>query len=502
LSGFAAPADTETPSLSFDQLIALAAQDPLPPDLESKLMEVLSTPTVVNRGGGFSAKDNPSSRDDNLRVAEWNINRGENESAVQFALSDLPAFLQLAGKQGPVQNADRLRAELAELQKADIVILDEVDDGVKRTRYRNVAQDLANALHMNYTYGVEFIELNRIYLGARHMDNPERSVANADGQIFGLDPTRYRGFEGSAILSRYPIRSARIVRLPQVYDWYHSEIKAVSQLEKARRWSAEQLFEERVARQVRRGGRMALIADLEVPSSPTGLISVICPHLEDYAGSKRRREQLRYLLAQSRTLANPVILAGDLNTTGRNGRPVVAKQLLFRYLLNYRVVIRETVFFVTPVPGLGLILRAANYWKNYHDPTALNIPIFLPNRSKQIFAEIRKFRFEDGTNFDFSGIRERSFAGRRKTLADSNQRAWKGFVPTFQFQRTYHHLVGEYKLDWIFVKPSTTALPSGSAASSAFRPRAGRTLQDVNYALEKRISDHAPITAVISLPGK
>ena len=39
------------------------------------------------------------------------------------------------------------------------------------------------------------------------------------------------------------------------------------------------------------------------------------------------------------------------------------------------------------------------------------------------------------------------------TLANSNQRARKGFEPTFTLKRDFGGLVGNYKLDWILVKP-------------------------------------------------
>ncbi|HZQ51043.1 MAG TPA: endonuclease/exonuclease/phosphatase family protein [Bryobacteraceae bacterium] len=485
--GFGVPAHAASsapPVLSFDDLIALATNDPPPPKLAAKLAEVLTTPVVVNQVDGPHHKSGP------LHLAEWNINRGENEEEVELALSNADRFLDLARRNPQAKHVAELRAELEDLQAADVIVLDEVDDGVDRTKYHDVARDLANALHMNYVYGVEFIELDRIYLGAEKMDQPEQATANTNGKRFGLDPTRYRGLEGSAVLSRYPIRSARIVRLPQAYDWYHSEVKAISDLEKARRWSAEQLFEERIARQVRRGGRMALIVDLASPASPTGTITVICPHLEDYTSPRRRREQMQYLLQQCTTIANPAILAGDLNTTGKNGHPLTVERALFRYVLNYHVLIREVVFFITPIPGAGILLRAANYIKNYHDPTAFNVPIFLSNPSKPLFNQVRHFRFADGGRFDFSGSPERSFHQHARTLADSNQRGWKGFTPTFRFKRTFHNLVGEFKLDWIFVKPGP--------GTTRLIPNSGRTLHNLNYALGQRVSDHSPITVVLS----
>jgi hypothetical protein len=98
------------------------------------------------------------------------------------------------------------------------------------------------------------------------------------------------------MLSRYPIRDASVIRLPCEYDWYHDEIKALSDLQKVQKWSAKRLFDESIRRQVRRGGRLALVVNLKVPQSPTGLVTVVCPHLEEYTDSRGRRVQADYRL--------------------------------------------------------------------------------------------------------------------------------------------------------------------------------------------------------------
>lgn len=490
-------------TLSFQELITLAAVDPPPAPLAEKLQRLLSTPFISNEAAAGNAEPKrPESPilGPVLRVAEWNINRGMNEHEVELALADSNGYLAAARKNSSLkaQDISRVAQEIQQLEQADVVILDEVDDGVKRTKYRNVARDLATALHMNYVYGVEFIELDRIYLGVEKLDVADRS-RNLNGQIFGLDPQRYLGLEGSAILSRYPIRGARILRLPQLYDWYHSETKAISDLERVRRWTSEQLFQEQIARQVRRGGRMAVVVDLDVPQSPTGLVTVVCPHLEDYTNPNGRREQMDYVLRQLSGISNPVVLAGDLNTMNHNARPVTVRRLALKYLTDYRFWIRQTIFWFTPIPGLGAALHGANYFKNYHDPTAFNIPILLGNRSRALFQDVRGFRFSDGGRFDFDGNPNASYRRHGSTLADSNQRAWKGFTPTFSFQRTYHGLIGEYKIDWFFVKAPRRKNIAGSAEAASFAPFFGRTLSLVNTALGPRISDHCPITVGLPL---
>jgi hypothetical protein len=44
-----------------------------------------------------------------------------------------------------------------------VLVLNEADWGMKRTEYRNVTRELATALHMNYAYGVEFVEVDPVF---------------------------------------------------------------------------------------------------------------------------------------------------------------------------------------------------------------------------------------------------------------------------------------------------------------------------------------------------
>jgi endonuclease/exonuclease/phosphatase family metal-dependent hydrolase len=244
---------------------------------------------------------------------------------------------------------------------------------------------------------------------------------------------------------------------------------------------------------------MAIVADLEVPQSPTGLITVVCPHLEDYAKSKGREEQLRFLLREIHGISNPVILAGDFNTTGSSARPISFRRLVLQSLKDYRFWARQVLFLILPVPGLGYAFRTVNYFRNYHDPTTFNLPLLLGNQSRKLFNDIESFRFSDGGNFDFSGDRTRSYRHRGKKLADSNQRSWKGFTPTFSFQRTFKGLVGRYKIDWIFAKEPPEEPMDEKKNIAAFSPHLGRTLQLVNDSLQPRISDHCPLTITLPL---
>jgi hypothetical protein len=58
--------------------------------------------------------------------------------------------------------------------------------------------------------------------------------------------------------------------------------------------------------------------------------------------------------------------------------------------------------------------------------------------------------------------------------------------------------VGEYKLDWFFIKPPLTE-PHKTSAAIQLAPFFGRTLREINTALGKRTSDHCPITLDLPL---
>lgn len=106
-----------------------------------------------------------------LKIAVFNIERGMRFDATVDFLQTCPA-----------------------LRDADLILANELDDGCVRSGNQDVSANLAKALGMNYAFGLEFIEL-----------------ANPD------DP---KGFHGNAILSRWPIQWAEVLRLPEENNWY------------------------------------------------------------------------------------------------------------------------------------------------------------------------------------------------------------------------------------------------------------------------------------------
>jgi hypothetical protein len=129
-------------------------------------------------------------------------------------------------------------------------------------------------------------------------------------------------------------------------------------------------------------------------------------------------------------------------------------------------------------------------------PTVRSIHLVANNPEAKFFDVLKAFRFSDGGAFDFRGERTRSIGNGSSPLANSNQRGGKGFITTFEVERTLG-FIGKFKLDWIFVKPPVLTSPYGEG-SYVFAPHFGRTLKELNESIEDRISDHDPL--IVDLP--
>lgn len=150
----------------------------------------------------------------------------------------------------------------------DVILANELDDGCVRSGGKDTTLELAKRLGLNAVFGLEFIEL-----------------------VNGEDP---KGFHGNAIFSRWPVKRAKVVRLPEQYNWYFD-------------------------RQRRIGGRLAILAELDVAGKSVGVGTI---HLENRTHGPGRRAQLEAVLAEAEAMfpGLPVILGGDLNTNTFDGR--------------------------------------------------------------------------------------------------------------------------------------------------------------------------------------
>jgi endonuclease/exonuclease/phosphatase family metal-dependent hydrolase len=496
--------DEDPPLLSFDDLITLSSAAQPDEPLQARVDQLLSTPFVHNGAEADGVQpDRPVTGNSGpvLRVGLWNIERGLNFELIRAALTDTGAFERLAGSQTHWTPArqEEIESQLAILQSADVLVLDEVDWGMKRSDYRDVARDLAAALHMNYVYGVEFVEVDPIFaLGTEPVHLLDKQQDSRLQQDLQVDRTRYRGLHGTAILSRYPIRNARILRLPLCYDWFGQEVREAAHLERGKRWAARQLFSERIAREIRRGGRMALIAEIAAPGLPGGEATIVAPHLENRCAPACRRRQMAAILAELRQDRNPIIMAGDLNTTAKTNTPTSVQNEIMSRVADYQFWIGQTISWFHPLGIYQHALAPIRYFHGYNDPTAFHVPIVWNNREQALFRTVERFRFADGRAFDFRGDPNYTVRQRRGTLADSNERAGKGFVPTYAFARDYGGLVGRFKLDWVFVKPFI-ADPRAGGQSRLFAPQFPLTMRDLNESVDGRISDHPPLTVDLLL---
>ena len=487
---------------TYQELVALVENDELNETLSKKLTTLRTTPFVSNEAhyrGAQPHRPNIEGLGPSLRVVMWNIERGFTLDTIKVLFSDTNEFLKAQRQSGERIDANRLLEQLDVLQSADVLVLNEVDWGLKRTDYRAVVRELGEALNMNWAYGVEFIEVDPITLGIEKFeemeDEEERNHLVADLQV---DQDRLKALHGTAILSRYPIAEARLRPFEyQGYDWFRGEKERVSTIEIGKRGVASHVFMEKVSREIRRGGRTCLIVTLDVPDLPEKKLTVVAPHLENRAEPKARREQMEELLRELRGTDNPLIVAGDLNTTLSDTSPTDVKREIYRRVGSSEFWATTGIKYAT---GVGLIYDvvtgSVNFFKNQSDPTARHVPLIGPNPEAKLFELLDKFRFSDGTTFDFRGDKNRTINGTEGTLANSNQRDSKGFALTYQVNRTIGP-AGKLKLDWILVKPYIENARS-SREPYRFAPHFARTMGEVNYSLAERLSDHNPIS--VDLP--
>jgi len=219
------------------------------------------------------------------------------------------------------------------VKEADVILLQEMEIGVKRSGYRDAARDLANALHMNYAYLPEYLEVDPVLLGTERLMFREGQEDIQATEYFTVDPARYKGLFGCAVLSRYPVINVEGFRLfTQDYDWYWQEKLKPSFLETLRRFGAKAIFQETRHREMKVGGRTYFRVDLHVPDLPEQVVSVINVHLEIKCTPEVRAMQMAEILNYIRDIRHPVILAGDFNSAPQDLSPTSTPRVIQRGL--------------------------------------------------------------------------------------------------------------------------------------------------------------------------
>ena len=158
-----------------------------------------------------------------------------------------------------------------ESQRAAILILQEADLYARRTGFCNIAEEIAKRLRMNYAFGYEFEELTQGRRGAP-------------------------AYHGQATLSSWPLGSSRVLRFRQQSNF----------------WKPKWFLPRTEPFQPRRGGRIALITEVEVSGRRLMIYNL---HLESRAGNDLRMMQLSETVDDTKNYLDsyPVVLAGDLN---------------------------------------------------------------------------------------------------------------------------------------------------------------------------------------------
>ena len=205
-------------------------------------------------GANFTAQ--PATPKDEIVVCTYNVERGRR-------LEDqLRAFAGDAGMPPP-----------------DVLLINEADRGCTRSGNRNVAREYARALGLCYVYGVEFIELPRLW-------GPGGSV-------------RRRCEHGNAIVSRFPLGNVRLIRHQRTRSW-HGTVQRVLHVGEPRL-----------------GGRVALAADVRIGERMLRVYSV---HFESghrghgaSSSDAYREAQARELIEDASELQRGVVIGGDMN---------------------------------------------------------------------------------------------------------------------------------------------------------------------------------------------
>lgn len=191
-----------------------------------------------------------------LRVVEWNIERGTRFDGIVEVLNNH-----------------------AVIRHADLLLLNELDDGMVRSGNRNVARELGRAISAHAIYGAEYLEMTK-----------------GVGAELDLAGENTAALHGNAILTRHPFSNPKVAPLPR----------------------CENNFE---AREKRLGGRVGILTGLSISGQTFAAATM---HLDVVNTPRCRGRQMRAMLeavdsyideaADGPAASARVIIGGDLNT--------------------------------------------------------------------------------------------------------------------------------------------------------------------------------------------
>jgi endonuclease/exonuclease/phosphatase family metal-dependent hydrolase len=120
-----------------------------------------------------------------LRVVEWNIERGSRLEGITEVLNNHPV-----------------------LKFADLLLINELDEGMLRSGNINVALELGRTLSADAVFGVEYLELTR-----------------GTGDEMMLAGENTTALHGNAILSRHAFANPQVTRLPRCQNNFEDKEK-------------------------------------------------------------------------------------------------------------------------------------------------------------------------------------------------------------------------------------------------------------------------------------
>jgi len=179
-----------------------------------------------------------------MRIVTWNIEKGKRWPLLEHCLSH------------------------ETIRTADILCLNEADEGMARSGNLRIAHEIGERLGMQVVFGQTFQEFTKGY--------GDELLAPGENTI---------GIQGNAVLSRFPIVDSQNLLLPSCFD--HSK---------------------RVER--RSGNRHALIVRVECVANR--IVTVANAHLEVFGTARCRGRQMKFLVEH--LPEGPAIVTGDFNT--------------------------------------------------------------------------------------------------------------------------------------------------------------------------------------------
>lgn len=205
------------------------------------------------------------------RIAALRMIEGANAPASQT----LSGPLRLSAFNAERLTAPDAVASLMMREGIEVALLCEADDGMARSGNIQTVRALSEALGMNYVFGAEFVELDLGDEGELRRHKGQRNAC---------------GLHGNAIVSRFRIEEAHLIRLESGGLWFGGIDGA----------------------QHRIGGRIALAARIAAPHP----LWVVSTHLESKTDAVDRQKQVRTLLQALDELIGDAacIIGGDFNT--------------------------------------------------------------------------------------------------------------------------------------------------------------------------------------------